>query len=169
MTNSARRRGAARLAAVQALYAVAVGEGPLDDILKALLDGRLGGQALADVPDPEGVFEPREEARPLIPFDTGLLTLLARGAAARRTSLDEMIDACLSGDWTPGRLEALVRAILRVGVFELTCLDDIPPRVTVTEYVAIADAFYEGAEARLVNAVLDRIGREVHPEAFAAR
>lgn len=169
MTTSARQRSAARLAAVQALYAIAVGEGTLDDILKALLDGRLGGWALADVPDPEGLFEPREEPQPLVPFDTDLLLRLVRGAVAERTELDETIDACLSGDWSPGRLETLVRAILRVGVFEMTRLDDIPPRVTVTEYVAIADAFYDGAEARLVNAVLDRVGREIHPDAFAAR
>ena len=169
MSSSARRRSAARLAAVQALYAVAVGDSRLDDVLKALLEGRLGGEALADIPDPEGVFEPREEARSLVPFDSAFLILLARGAEAERARLDETIDACLTGDWSPARLEALVRAILRVAVFEMTAVDEVPPKVTVTEYVAIADAFYEGAEARLVNAVLDRVGREIHPEAFAAR
>ncbi|WP_299441647.1 transcription antitermination factor NusB [uncultured Rhodospira sp.] len=168
MSHSARRRSAARLAAVQALYAVSVGDVRIDDVLREVLEGRLGGEALADIPDPEGLFEPREQAMPLAPVDTGLLTRLGRGAHAHLADLDRTIDASLSGDWSAGRLETLVRAILRVAVFELVHLDDIPPRVTITEYVDLASAFYDGPEVRLVNAVLDRIAREVDPDAFAA-
>ncbi|MBB4285043.1 transcription antitermination factor NusB [Roseospira goensis] len=169
MSTRARRRSAARLAAVQALYAVAVGGATIGDVLREILEGRLGGEALADVPDPDGLFEPREEATPLAPADTLVLTQLGRGAAANMDRLDETIDACLSGEWSRGRLETLLRAILRVAVYELTEMADIPPRVTITEYVDLAGAFYDGPEVKLVNAVLDRIAREVHPDAFAAR
>ncbi|SDD75349.1 transcription antitermination factor NusB [Rhodospira trueperi] len=168
MTQSSRRRGTARLAAVQALYAATLGGLPIGDVLRDVLEGRLGGEALADIPDPEGLFEPREEAVPLAPVDSGLLTRLGRGADAHLADLDQSIDACLSGDWSAGRLETLVRCILRVAVFELVHLDDIPPRVTITEYVDLAGAFYDGPEVRLVNAVLDRIARETHPDAFSS-
>jgi len=169
MTHSARRRSAARLAAVQALYAVALGGVRIDDMLRDVLEGRVGGVALADEPDPDGVSDPTEVSIALAPVDTGLLTRLGRGAAANLERLDEMIDACLSGDWSGTRLEALLRALLRVAVYELTEVEDVPPRVTITEFVDVAGAFYDGAEVRLVNAVLDRIAREVHPDAFAPR
>ncbi|KAA5604137.1 transcription antitermination factor NusB [Roseospira marina] len=169
MSTSARRRSAARLAAVQALYATAVGDARIDEVLRELLEGRLGGEALADIPDPEGLFEPREVATPLAPADTLLLTRLGRGAGAETARLDEIIDGSLSGDWRGTRLELLLRSILRVAVYELTAIEDIPPRVTITEYVDLAGAFYDGPEVKLVNAVLDRVARQVYPDAFAPR
>ncbi|MQX35053.1 transcription antitermination factor NusB [Roseospira navarrensis] len=169
MTTSARRRSAARLAAVQAVYATAITGARIQDVLKDVLEGRLGGEALADIPDPEGLFEPREEATPLAPADSLMLTSLGRGTVAEAARLDEIIDGSLSGDWSGARLEMLVRSILRVAVYELTGMPDVPPRVTITEYVDLAGAFYDGPEVKLVNAVLDRIARQVHPEAFAPR
>jgi len=169
MTTSARRRSAARLAAVQALYATAISGAQIADVLRDVLEGRLGGEALADIPDPEGLFEPKEVATPLAPADTALLTRLGRGAGAEMQRLDETIDGCLSGEWRGTRLELLLRSILRVAVYELIELADIPPRVTITEYVDLASSFYDGPEVKLVNAVLDRIARQVHPEAFSPR
>ncbi len=169
MNTSARRRSAARLAAVQTLYASESGGGALPAVLRDVLEGRLAGEALVDIPDPDGVLDPREVTKALAPVDTDLLIRLARGADAARARLDEIIDASLSGDWTPGRLEHVLRAILRVAVYELTELSDIPPRVSINEYVDLARAFYDGPEVKLVNAVLDRIARQVHPDAFAAR
>ena len=44
---------------------------------------------------------------------------------------------------------------------------DTPPRVTISEYLEVAKAFYpDGKEARFVNAVLDHMAREARPEAF---
>jgi N utilization substance protein B len=44
-----------------------------------------------------------------------------------------------------------------------------PPQVVIAEYVDIADAFYpEGKEKAFVNAVLDHMAREAHPQAFQA-
>jgi N utilization substance protein B len=37
--------------------------------------------------------------------------------------------------------------------------DDIPARVTISEYVHLTDAFFDSREPGLVNAVLDRLAR----------
>lgn len=172
MSTSPRRRSAARLAAVQTLYAAALSDARIEDVLRDVLEGRLGGETLADIPDPDGVLEPRETVVPLAPADTWLLSQIVRATWANRARLDESIEACLTGDWSGARMEALVRAILRAAVGELTEVagpEGIPPRVTITEYVDLAGAFYDGAEVKLVNAVLDRIARELNPDAFAAR
>ena len=78
--------------------------------------------------------------------------------------LDRMIIENLSADWAEDRLELVLREILRAGIFELTHLDDIPPKVTITEYVDLAYAFYSGVEPKMVNAVLDRIAKQSRAE-----
>ena len=60
----------------------------------------------------------------------------------------------------------MLRALFRAAGAELVA-GTTPPRVVISEYVGVADAFFpEGREARFVNAVLDHMAREAHPEAF---
>ena len=93
-----------------------------------------------------------------------MLTDTVRGALAQRKAIDEMIGDALSKDWSLERLESVLRAILRAGAFELTTRADIPPKVTISEFVDVAHAFYTGSEPGLVNAVLDRIARAARAE-----
>ncbi|HUH48340.1 MAG TPA: transcription antitermination factor NusB, partial [Mycoplana sp.] len=79
--------------------------------------------------------------------------------------LDPLIGAALQDDWALSRLDTTVRAILRAGTFEMLERKDVPVAVIVTEYVEIAKAFFEDEEPKLVNAVLDRIARQVRGEA----
>ncbi|MNL58886.1 hypothetical protein D3C87_1825630 [compost metagenome] len=63
------------------------------------------------------------------------------------------------------RIDSTVRAILRAGTFELLERKDVPVAVIVTEYVEIAHAFFGEEEPKLVNAVLDRIAKQVRAPA----
>ena len=143
------RMSASRLAAVQALYSMEItGDTPnqaLDEFRTRPADG--GGP---DMVEPEGE----------------LLAMLVRGTSADGVLLDEMIGSSLSGDWTVERLESILRAILRVGAWELKSRASTPARVVISEYVDIARAFYAGTEPGLVNAVLDRMARVLRPGEF---
>jgi len=66
------------------------------------------------------------------------------------------------------RLEAVLRAILRAGAYELLHRQDVPPRVAVSEYTDIAHAFFSGKEPGLANGVLDRLARSLRPGDFRA-
>ncbi|MOA66053.1 hypothetical protein D3C78_1926800 [compost metagenome] len=70
----------------------------------------------------------------------------------------------MQDDWALSRLDSTVRAILRAGTFEMLERKDVPVAVIVTEYVEIAKAFFADDEPKLVNAVLDRIARQVRGE-----
>jgi N utilization substance protein B len=70
-----------------------------------------------------------------------------------------MIKGALSPEWPWDRLEMIVKAILRAAVAELLARTDVPAKVTVSEFIDVAHAFYDGAEPRMVNAVIDRIAR----------
>jgi len=54
-------------------------------------------------------------------------------------------------------VEAVLRAILRAGAYELKKRKDIPARVVIKEYTDIAGAFFEREEVGLANAVLDAL------------
>ena len=55
---------------------------------------------------------------------------------------------------------------MRAGAYELDRKRDIPARVIVSEYVAIADAFVDRDETGMVNAVLDQIARQLRVAEF---
>ncbi|MGD9742491.1 MAG: transcription antitermination factor NusB [Dongiaceae bacterium] len=144
-------RRAARLAAVQALYQIA-------------LTGATPEAAITE-------FTGHRLSKPLevggtLGGDPQLFADLVRGAAEKRPELDRMISAVLTNDWTVERLEAVLLAVLRVGAYELSARPDLPARVAISEYVAIAGAFLGDRETGLVNGLLDRMARSLRPEAF---
>jgi N utilization substance protein B len=80
-----------------------------------------------------------------------------------------MIDAALAGGWPLKRIEALMRALLRAGVYELKHRADVPMRVVISEYVDVAHAFLDKEETGMVNAVLDQLGRRLRTDEADAR
>ena len=140
---AARRRSNARLAAVQALYQLELNPGRgADAAIGEFVHHRLGREI-----DGERYGE----------ADTALFAEIVRGVAGDRERLDECISAALNEEWPLPRLETLLRLILEAGSFELVHRLDIPPRVTLSEYVAIAYAFFDGREPALANGVLHRL------------
>jgi N utilization substance protein B len=141
----ARRRSIARLAAVQALYQLELnpGRGP-DAVIGEFLHHRLGREI-----DGDNYGEADEK----------LFGDVVRGVTEHRERLDETLSAALSEEWPLARLERLLRLILEAGAYELVHRSDIPPRVTISEYVAIAYAFFSGREPALANGVFDRLAR----------
>jgi transcription antitermination protein NusB len=83
--------------------------------------------------------------------------------------LDLLIDAALQSGWPLKRVEAVLRAALRAGAYELDHRRDVPARVIVSEYVDVAHAFVEGDETGMVNAVLDQLAREMRAAEFSSR
>ena len=140
-----RRRSTARLAAVQALYQLALnpGLGP-EAVIGEFVHHRLGREIDGDV------YGEADEA---------LFAEIVRGVTTKRERLDETLAAALTEEWPLARLDTILRLILEAGAYELVHRPDIPPRVTMSEYVAIAYAFFTGKEPGLANGVLDRLAR----------
>ena len=141
----ARARSAARLAAVQALYQREMEQTPVPLLLHEFHHHRLG-QRIEDVEyaDAEVDF-----------FDD-----LVRGVAARAEEIDALIAARLAKGWALDRLDRPMRALLRAGAYELLARPDVPVGSVITEYLDVADAFYDKREKGFVNGVLDAIARD---------
>lgn len=145
----ANQRGAARLAAVQALYQMDVGGTGILEIIAEYEAHRLGQEVDGDT---------------YLKADPSWFRSIVSGVVRDQRQLDPMIGAALQDDWALSRLDSTVRAILRAGTFELKERKDVPVAVIVTEYVEIAKAFFDDEEPKLVNAVLDRIAKQLRPD-----
>jgi N utilization substance protein B len=145
----ANQRGAARLAAVQALYQMDIGGTGVLEIVAEYEAHRLGQELDGDT---------------YLKADPSWFRSIVSGVVRDQRLLDPMIGSALQDDWALSRLDSTVRAILRAGTFELRERKDVPVAVIVTEYVQIAKAFFEDEEPKLVNAVLDRIARQVRSD-----
>ncbi len=55
------------------------------------------------------------------------------------------------------KLDKIVLQILRLAIFELQMLKDIPPNVVIDEYVGITASFFDHKKVTFVNAVLDKL------------
>ncbi|MCC0033813.1 MAG: transcription antitermination factor NusB [Hoeflea sp.] len=142
---SANQRGAARLAAVQALYQMDIGGAGVLEIVAEYEAHRLGSEI-------DG-----EQYRPA---DPAWFRAVVSGVVENQRALDPVIRSGLTEDWPLSRLDATLRAILRAGAWELSAKKDVPVAVIVNEYVDVARAFFDGEEPKIVNAVLDRLARK---------
>lgn len=150
----ANARGAARLAAVQALYQMDVGGSSLEEVLAEFETFRLGGQEI------EGATY--REA------DAAFFRDLVGGVVHDQRALDPQIHEALVERWPLTRLDVTLRSVLRAAAWELSARRDVPARVVISEFVDVAKAFFSGDEPRMVNGVLDRLARALRPGEFVA-
>ena len=141
---TANQRGAARLAAVQALYQMDVGRQTLEDTLSQFSAIHVGREV---------------EGEEYLPADADFFRQIVTGVIKAQLQIDPAVDSALVAGWPMPRIDATLRAILRAGAFELLRRKDIPARVVITEYVDVAKAFYEDDAPKMVNAVLDGVAR----------
>lgn len=141
----ANKRGAARLAAVQALYQMdVVGTGILE-VVAEYEEHRLGKEV---------------DGAQYLEADAQWFRAIVSGVVTEQKNLDPIIHDALTDDWPLARLDSTLRAVLRAGAYEIIIRRDVPVAVAVSEYVDIAKAFFGDDEPKLVNAVLDRIAKK---------
>jgi len=138
-------RSAARLAVVQALYQMEVSGKGINEIFAEFESHWMGREI-------EGVqYKPAE---------VGFFRDILQGVLTDQLGIDQQIDQALSRDWPLARVEAVMRATLRAGAYEMRARKDVPSRVVIKEYVDVAGAFFGPTESGMVNAVLDKIARQ---------
>ena len=81
---------------------------------------------------------------------------VVKGVISKKEEIDNVINE-FSKDWDVDRLSSVSLAVLRLGVYEIMYVDDIPSAVSVNEAVALAKEF-EGEEAApFINGIMGKI------------
>ena len=143
-------RTAARFAAIQALYQIETND-------EVLLDPVLQGfERHFNTVDLDGME--------LGEYDQQLFQAILEGVSRVASDLDDMVYGALSEKWSLARLDSVMRAILRAGTFELSERLDIPAKVTIDEYITLANLFFSGKEPAMVNGTLVTIAETLRPD-----
>lgn len=142
---------AARFYAVQALYQMEAAGQSADRVMAEFEVHRLGAED--------------EDGRTL-PADEALFARIVDAAVNWQSRIDQATDRGLVAKWPISRIDPVLRALFRAAGAELVT-PQTPPKVVITEYVRVAEAFFpDSREAKFVNAVLDHVARDLRPDGF---
>jgi len=141
-----RARTVARLVLVQALYQLELTGAGVETVIREFADYRFDGDL---------------DGEPLAEADEAFFAEGARATVREQAGIDAAISSRLASGWRLERLDTTVRAILRAGTWELMLRRDVGVEVVINEYVEIARAFFDDAEARFVNGALDGVAKDV--------
>lgn len=143
-------RNTAREIAVHLAYELSFSELPVDEFL----DQQLSPEVFADLAGEYDLYNelPNEKQRLYI-------RRLVSGVSEHAAELDSYIEKYAQG-WRFERISLVASAIMRVAMFEILYMPDIPHGVAINEAVTIAKK-YDGPEvARFVNGILGSFLRE---------
>ncbi|MBU2272486.1 MAG: transcription antitermination factor NusB [Alphaproteobacteria bacterium] len=140
-----RARTVARLAAVQALYQMELAGEGVETVITEFSNHR---------------FDADIEGEPLAEADEEYFAEIVRGVVGGQKDIDGAVKARLASNWRLERLDSTLRALLRAGAWELRERKDVPREIVIDEYVELAKAFFDDAEAKFVNAALDGVARD---------
>ena len=128
-------RRKARESAMQALYALEMNNGYPADILD------LYDESFNDSEDDEYMKQ------------------LFHCVVEQTSWADDLISKCLK-NWEYGRVALLDKILLRMGVSEMYHMEDVPPKVSISEMVEIAKVYSTEESSSFVNGILDTIYKD---------
>lgn len=145
----------ARLLAVQAAYAKEFSDESWDKMISRFLLGEAGGKVIQD-----GIAG-RETYVDLQPADAQLFTKLLKEYQEKEKEINQIIQANISSKMDYERLEILLKCILRIGIAEFYVNPGLDAPIIINEYVDMTRAFFDGPEAKVVNAILDKFSKVI--------
>lgn len=81
---------------------------------------------------------------------------LAQGVCKRQTQIDILIGRYAT-HWRVERMSPIDRNILRVAIYEMLFIDDVPPKVSINEAVELAKIYGTETSGAFVNGILDAL------------
>ena len=86
---------------------------------------------------------------------------VVEGTIERNDLINETVSKYLSKDLDLKRTDKLVKIIIYAAIFELTFKHNNPTKVIINEYVKTSEFFLEKAQISFVNAILDKIAKNI--------
>ena len=138
-----RRRG--RILAFQGVYSWDVSQSSLEDLLKFSWCDTGDAAEPAPAESEEQVFA----------------AMIISGTVEHVKQIDELISSHLSANWTLERINKVSLAILRTSIYEMKFQAGSQPKIVIDEAVNIAREYGLEDSYKFINAVLDKIGKEL--------
>jgi transcription antitermination protein NusB len=94
--------------------------------------------------------------------DSEFVYTLVEGVVKNLSEIDTIITTT-APEWPLEQITAIDRNILRIGIFELQFLKEVPPKVAINEAVEIAKSFGGESSGKFVNGVLGTLYKNMFP------
>lgn len=92
--------------------------------------------------------------------DAEFVLQLAEGVAGNLSDIDRLI-VKHAPEWPIDQIALIDRNVLRLGIFELAFLKEVPPKVAINEAVELAKNFGGETSGKFVNGVLGTIYKQI--------
>tara|TARA_B100000929_G_scaffold187003_1_gene148003 strand:- start:742 stop:1140 length:399 start_codon:yes stop_codon:yes gene_type:complete len=86
------------------------------------------------------------------------------GTIEREEFLLEKLKEILKDDFNPSRTDLILKLMILSATFELMFVHKTPTNVVVSEYIKISDFFLETAHKGYLNAILDKVSKNVRKD-----
>ena len=126
--------------------------------MKMLYAASLGGEESMTE-----VLEQSEQADTLSNGDKTFLENLVAGVTERQQALDEIIGSYAQG-WALNRLARVDLTILRMAVYEIKYMPEVPVGATINEAVELSKQFCEDKSSGFINGILGSVARAMTNE-----
>ena len=142
LSNYAAKKSAARLAAIQYLYALEIDQG---------FQRRQLEQDLLSY------YQNQEDQEKINSPDKKFLNKLISLAVPNMVFLDEKITEFSARTSSLDKISLVLKSILRCGICEILYMSNVPTKVIINEYTTITSSFFDQGETGFVNSMLDKI------------
>ncbi len=143
------KKSSARLFAAQAVYQMLVMNQNAQSVIEDYVENRIGiDEEMLDLVTPDGV----------------LFAKIVTGVGARMDDVRALVSGHLNNNKdTVFTAEPILGATLLCGAYELLAHVDIDAPIIISDYVDVAKSFFDMAEPKIVNGVLDSVAKTVRP------
>jgi N utilization substance protein B len=98
-----------------------------------------------------------EEGSEFVPV---YLDTLVGGVCAKKAELDQIVEKHLKNNWSIQRISKMDLVILRIAIFEMLYVADVPGTVALNEAIELAKTFSDDRSRKFVNGVLSNVLKE---------
>ena len=121
--------------------------------LHILYQREITGESVGSILD-ERTYVAQEVGEP-----TDFTRELIQGVESHQASIDETIES-ISENWVLSRMPLVDRSILRIAVYEMLHVEDVPDSVSINEAVEIAKVYGGEDSSKFVNGILGKLAEE---------
>lgn len=111
--------------------------------------------------DMEIIMEELLKARPECESNLGYIESVINGVKEHGEEIDALIEKNLRKGWSLSRISKAAYTALKIAVFEMKYMDDVPCKVAINEAVELMKRYGDENDASFVNGVLGNVLKEL--------
>lgn len=109
--------------------------------------------------DMEVILDELLKARPECETNLGYIRQIIDGVREHEQEIDELIKENLKKGWSISRISKASYAIMKIAIFEMKYMEDVPAKVAINEAVELAKRYGDDGDPNFVNGLLGSVYR----------